>query len=100
MVRLPLDALPHSSHNDRPQEARHMNICPFFHEETQVLQSKEIRSDRQVADVSVIRFPWCSHRHSPVSSKVASATLGGANALTCGGSLENCPIPKEQLVDI
>ncbi len=77
-----------------------MNTCSFFHEEIQKIESKEIRPDRQFADVRVLRLPWCNHKHSLVPKRIATASIGGANALACGGSLEKCPIPKEQLADI
>jgi hypothetical protein len=35
-----------------------------------------------------------------VPKKIATTSLGGANALTCKGVLDNCPIAKELLADI
>ena len=77
-----------------------MSACPFFKNDLLKLQSREIRADRQQVGSQSLNMPWCSHKHSPVSRKVATTTLGGANALTCNGVLDNCQISKEQLADI
>jgi hypothetical protein len=77
-----------------------MNTCPFFREEIRQIPSNEIRSDRQVSDIFEMRLRWCSHKHSIVSKRRATASVGGANTLSCGGSLEKCPIPREKLIEI
>jgi hypothetical protein len=64
------------------------------------LQSQEIRADRQQVGAQSFNTPWCNHKHSLVPKKIATTSLGGANALTCKGVLDNCPIAKELLADI
>jgi hypothetical protein len=77
-----------------------MTTCSFYREDVKKVQSREIRPDRQPADASVVRIPWCAHKHSPAQHKIAISVVGGANLLTCGGSLEKCQIPRNLLADV
>ncbi len=77
-----------------------MSKCYFYREEINVLTSREIRSDRQPAEIVKTCTPWCAHKHSLVKKKFVMNVLCGADLLVCGGSLQKCMIAVEKLADI
>jgi hypothetical protein len=73
-----------------------MVLCRYFHKDSRTIQSNEKRSDQQVANVSVLRTFWCTHKHSPVP---AAWVAGGAHLLKCGGDLDKCQVPPGKFED-
>lgn len=67
-----------------------MSACPLYQVHRHTMRSREIRADRQ-ANVSVVKIPFCTHAHSPMSREEIM-TIGSATRLQCGGDLDRCQV--------
>lgn len=76
-----------------------MGECEYFKEDRKENESKEIRADRS-RNIIVNKIPWCSHFHSPVTLERARSFPVVGTLLKCGGDLDKCQIPLEQLEDV
>lgn len=76
-----------------------MSKCPFYQVLVRNYKSREILPCHQVQNHRTVNIPWCSHKHSPASQKVAFVA-GGANLLTCKGDTEKCPLSEAERFDI
>lgn len=69
--------------------------CPFFDVDVQRVESREIGRSK----VTEVRVPFCNHKHSPVSERMARQVIGAAGLLRCGGDLGKCQVPADKLAD-
>lgn len=71
-----------------------MSACQLYQVRRHTLRSREIRADRPAA-VSVVKIPFCTHTHSPMSREEIM-TIGAATRLQCGGDLDRCQVPLDK----
>ena len=75
-----------------------MDRCPYYAE----YDRRRDNGDGTLfpLDISGTVFPYCQHKHSPVTRQIVLHTIGGHRLLTCGGDFDKCAVPKEKRLDI
>jgi len=74
-----------------------MRDCTFYHVETRTTPSREVGAVDGMVTISSV--PYCTHRHSPCTLLQGRTVVGATRALTCGGSLDKCPLTPDQLAE-
>jgi hypothetical protein len=77
-----------------------MSDCPYYRVHRLRLESREKRSDQQMANVNTISIPWCAHPYSPAPKAQATGAVGGRHLLRCGGLLAKCQVAPDKRGDI
>jgi len=75
-----------------------MPDCKFYHIDGRTVPSREVRKNG-LAGLVDSGVPYCSHRHSPCTLEHSRKVVGATRVLTCGGSLDKCPLTPEQLTE-
>ena len=44
-------------------------------------------------------WPYCEHKHSPVTGDVVVRVIGAERILTCGGEWKRCQVPRNKRLD-
>ena len=85
--------------NARKEGGLKMSKCQWYKVHVKHIKSRENLPDHQVHNVQIDNRPWCSHKHSPVSLRVAISVMRGSGLLKCEGDMGKCPLSETEFSD-